>query len=353
MARTALTLLVLVGLLASLPAVAAAETRSGGTVVVDEGETVDDDLEAFAGSVVIRGTVAGDLTAAGGDVRITESGTVEGDAEASGGSIEIAGTVTGDVDASGGSVRLTDSGAIDGSLQAGAGSITVDGVVGGDATLGADTVALGPESRIDGNLTYDGELARADGSTVAGSVTRDEGISSGGGGPIPDFSGPVFDLYGALVTLLLGAVLLFAFPRFSADVADRVASDPVRTGGIGMLVSLGVVVGLLLLLVTVVGIPLSLAGLVLFLLLLWAASVYGRYALGEWILSRIGVQNRWLALFVGVAVVALLATVPFLGRLVETVVLLLGFGAVVLGIWEAYRHRDEARPTTAADTEPV
>ncbi|SFR88457.1 protein CcmA, bactofilin family [Halomicrobium zhouii] len=348
MTRTALTLIVLVALLASLPAVAAAETRSGGTVVVEEGETVDDDLEAFAGSVVVRGTVAGDLTTAGGDVRIAESGTVEGDVEMSGGSIEIAGNVTGDVEAGGGSVRLADTGRIGGSLQAGAGSIYVDGVVGGDAELGADTITLGPDARIEGNLTYNGDLSRADGATVEGTVTRDESIQTGGG-PVPSFAGPVFQVYGALATLLLGAVLLFAFPRFSTEVADRVAGDPVRTGGIGMLVALGVVVGLVLLFVTFIGIPLSLAGLLLFLVVLWAASVYGRYALGEWLLSQAGLDNRWLALVVGVAVVALVGLVPLLGQLVQTVVLVLGFGALVLGIWEGYRNRGEAAPAAATD----
>jgi len=348
MTRTALTLLVVVALLASLPAVAAAETRSGGTVVVAEGETVDDDLEAFAGSVVVRGTVEGDLTTAGGDVRIAEPGTVRGDVEMSGGSIEVAGNVTGDVEAGGGSVRVADTGRIDGSLTAGAGSIFVDGVVGGDAELGADTITLGPDARIEGNLTYDGDLSRADGSVVGGSVTRDESVQTGGG-PDLGLGGPLFDLYGALVTLLFGAILLFAFPRFSTEVADRVAAEPVRTGGIGMLVALGVVAGLVLVFVTFIGIPLSLAGLLLFVLLLWAASVYGRYALGEWLLSYAGLDNRWLALVVGVAVVALVGLVPLLGQLVQTVVLVLGFGALVLGIWDAYRNRSEAAPATATD----
>lgn len=355
MVRTALTLLVLVALLASLPAVATAETRSGGTVVVEEGETVDDDLEAFAGSVVVRGTVEGDLTTAGGDVRVAESGTVEGDVEMSGGSIEVAGNVTGDVEAGGGSVRVTDTGQIDGSLQAGAGSIFVDGVVGGDAELGADTITLGPNARIGGDLTYDGDLSRADGSTVEGSVTRDESVQTGGGSTlgIPGLGGPLFDVYGALVTLLFGVILLFAFPRFSTEVADRVAADPVRTGGIGMLVALGVVVGLVLLFVTFIGIPLSLAGLLLFALVLWAASVYGRYALGEWLLSYAGLDSRWLALVVGVLAVALVGVIPLLGQLVETVVLVLGFGALVLGIWDAYRNRGEAASATAADADPV
>jgi len=94
-----------------------------------------------------------------------------------------------------------------------------------------------------------------------------------------------------------------------------VAADPVRTGGIGMLVALGVMAGLVLLFVTIIGIPLSLAGLVLFLLVLWAASVYGRYALGTWLLSYADLDSRWLALVVGVVTVALLGMVPLLGQL--------------------------------------
>lgn len=352
MPRTPLTLLVIVLLLASLPAVAAAETRTGGTVVVAEGDTVDGELETFAGSVVVRGTVDGDLTGAAGDVRVAESGTVTGNVEISGGSVEIAGTVSGDVEVGAGSVRLADSGRIDGSLQAGAGSVYVGGTVGGDAQLGADSITLGPSARIAGDLTYDGDLVRADGSTVAGTVTQDESIASEDS-PGIDFGGPLFDLYGVLVTLLLGAILLLVFPGFSRDVADRVASDPVRTGGIGILVALGVATGLLVLLVTIVGIPLSIVGFGLFVLLLWVASVYGRYALGEWLLSYTDQDSRWLALVVGVVLVAVLTIVPVLGGLVRAVVLLLGFGALVVALWEGYQNRAEAVPASATDTGPV
>lgn len=83
------------------------------------------------------------------------------------------------------------------------------------------------------------------------------------------------------------------------------------------------------------------------------ASVYGRHVLGEWLLSYTNQDSRWLALFVGVAIVALLAVVPFLGQLVETIVLLLGFGALVLGLWENYQNRNEVTPSTRTDTEPV
>jgi hypothetical protein len=120
-----------------------------------------------------------------------------------------------------------------------------------------------------------------------------------------------------------------------------------------MLVALGVMAGLVLLFVTIIGIPLSLAGLVLFLLVLWAASVYGRYALGTWLLSYADLDSRWLALVVGVVTVALLGMVPLLGQLVQTVVLVLGFGALVLGLWNAYRNRTEGAPASATDADPV
>jgi len=70
-------LLALLVVLAVVPGVAAAESRSGGTVVVAEGETIDENLEAFGGTIVVHGTVNGDLSAFGGDVLVT--GDVTGD----------------------------------------------------------------------------------------------------------------------------------------------------------------------------------------------------------------------------------------------------------------------------------
>ncbi|QSG16131.1 polymer-forming cytoskeletal protein [Halapricum desulfuricans] len=71
--------------------VAAAETRSGGTVVVEEGETVDG-LSTFSGTVIVRGTIDGNLDGAAGSVVIEESGVVTGDATLGGDSIRLAAT---------------------------------------------------------------------------------------------------------------------------------------------------------------------------------------------------------------------------------------------------------------------
>ena len=223
-----------------------------------------------------------------------------------------------------------------------AAGLAVDGTVAGDARLGADTIRLGDDARIGGDLTYDGDLARADGAVVDGAVTQDAGMNVG---PTDGFAipGVVFTVYGVFVALLVGAVLLLAFPGTAAAVADRATGEPLRTGGIGLLTAVVVPIALAVVAVTIVGIPLALAGSVVFGLLVWLGTIYGRFVLGTWLLSLAGAENRWAALVVGVLVVAVLRLVPVLGALTRFVVFLLGFGALVAVLVGGYRDRRDRR----------
>jgi hypothetical protein len=96
--------------------------------------------------------------------------------------------------------------------------------------------------------------------------------------------------------------------------------------------------------ITIIGIPLSVIGFLLFLLTAWVGAVYGRIAVGEWLLSLAGVTNRWLALLVGLVVVAIGVRVPVVGGLVEFLVFLLGFGALAATLYRGYRRRDRDLP---------
>lgn len=374
-----LVLLLALVLLAAAPGVATAEERTGNTVTVGENETIEDDLEASGGSVVVHGTVDGDLQAGAGTVlvfgtvtgdveagagSITIGGDVGGDVEAGGGSVTIDGDVDGDVQAGGGTVHVTDRGQINGSLeaQANAGNspiesgdsrIVVNGTVDDDARLVASEIRLGPNATIRGNLTYAGDLTRADGSTVEGAVTRDDSLQVDADGWLPELPGPAIVGYGTLATLLLGGVLLRGFPTFSAAVTDRIAAEPVRTGAYGVGFGIGVPIALVLVFITIIGIPLSLAGAILFALGLWAGAAYGRYAVGVWLCSWLGVENRWAALVLGVFLVAFVSFIPLLGQLVETTVLLLGAGALVIGLFERYRARGETETRSEPITDPA
>jgi cytoskeletal protein CcmA (bactofilin family) len=347
--RTVALLLVVALLLPAATGVGAAQSAqsASGTVVVEEGETVDS-VDAFAGTVVVRGTVTGDVSGAAGTIRIAETGRVGGNVEAAGGSVVVAGTVDGNVEVGSGSFELTETGRVGGTLDVGAGNVVVDGTVDGDVRAAGDSVTIGPNADVGGEFRYDAdEFTRSPDATVAGEVVEDPSLRGDTGtgfglGSIPSWVGPV---YGFAANLLLGAVLLLAFPRFSETVAARARERPLVSGGVGLLLSIGVPVALVVVAITVVGIPLALVGLGAYAVGLWVASVYGQYAAGAWLLDAAGADSRWLALVAGLVAFALLGAVPLVGWLFEGLVLLLGLGALGHGLRGRYRgDGDTATP---------
>ncbi|WP_336035602.1 bactofilin family protein [Halobacterium yunchengense] len=333
-------LLAVVVLLATpvLVGTAAADERVGGTVVVEEGETVDG-LQATGGSVVVRGTVDGDLQAFAGSVDVAETGTVTGSVEGAAGSVRVAGTVEGDVRVAAGTVDVAESGVVRGDLEAGAGSFALAGTVDGTARVGAGSISLADTARVGGDFVYDGDLTAADGATVDGELREDPSISVS---PVPGFAQVadwVFTLYSFLLTFVVGAVLLVAFPGVSRTVADGLRESPARSLGVGLLVLFGVPVALVALFVTIVGIPLGVLGVFLYVLLVLLAFVWGEYAVGAWLLSVADREGRLLALAVGIAAVYLLGRVPVVGGLVEFLVLLVGLGGVGTAAYAWVRGR--------------
>jgi hypothetical protein len=352
-ARGIALLLVAVVLLGTLPGIAAAEQRSGGSIVVEDGETVSEDLTAFGGTVVVRGTVDGDLTAFAGNVIVEPGAEVTGSVEATAGNVRIAGNVGGTATATGGNVLITDTATIDGDLEAAAETIVVAGTVASNAELAGGSVTLSSTASIDGNVEYatgdDGEFTD-EGATVGGSVAQNEDLSTGGGFEGPEVGGPIFGIYGFLVNVLVGGLLLLVFPGTSGRIADRVEDEPLRTGGIGLLALIAVPIAAVLIAITIVGIPVTFAVLIAYALALWIATIYGRYAVGATVLSYTGVENRWADLLVGLVVVAALVRIPIIGGLFEFVVFLLGLGAMAGLLYRFVRNQGRPEAPERAET---
>ncbi len=324
-------------LLTAVPGTTAAETRSGGTVIVAENETVHQ-LTAVAGTVVVRGTITGDLTAYAGAVIV--HGNVTGDVHATAGTVRIGGTIGGNVSASGGSIFVDRNAVITGTLEATGGTLTVSGVVGGDAKLGGGSITLDSTAVIGGDIEYaigeDGEFTNE--ATVEGDVEERDDLTVGWVG-LPESVEWTVGVYGFLVNLLLGTVLLLVFPGPSRRIAEAVIDEPLRIGGVGLLALVGIPIILVLLFITIIGIPLALAGVVLYLLAIWVGGVYGRFAVGSWIVSLTGADNRWAGLLLGMALVAILVRLPSVGGLFQLTVLLLGLGAMSMSVYRWFRNR--------------
>lgn len=342
--RAGLVLAVVVVLvLGTVPAVALAQSASGvgGTIVVEEGETVEE-VDGISGNVIVDGTVRGDVNGVAGNVYV--NGEVGGDVDVLGGNLEISGTVDGDVNSASGNVVVTETGTVGGDVSAAAGNVDLLGTIEGDASIAADTVRLGEAASIGGDLTYAGTLV-GDTDVVAGEVREETGIGVTGPEVTPSLE-PILSVYAFVMNLVLGALLLALFPRFSEGVVDRVASDPVRTGLAGLAVLVGVPILLVAIAITIIGIPITIVGAFAFAFLVWVGIVYGRFAVAAWLLAQVDVDNRWLALVGGLLGGAVLAQVPIVGGLLNLLIFLLGLGALAVGLY-ALRGR---RPETPAGT---
>lgn len=337
-------LIVIALLLSSVTGIAAAQSVSGasGTIVIEEGETVSN-IDALAGTIVVRGTVTGDISGAAGSIHIAEGGQVEGSLSGAAGDVHIEGVVGGDVRAGSGNVRITESAIIGGDVDVGAAYVRINGRIDGDVRVGAETLDVGPNADVRGELRYDADKFTLDsGATVGGGVVEDPNLR----GAMSPFGVPNWFTRGyvILANLVLGAILLVLFPAFSAGVAERVSEDPLKTGGVGLLALLGVPVILVLSAITIVGIPFAVIGAIAYGVAIWTGIVYGEYAVAAWLLRQADRDDHWVALIAGIVGFGVLRVVPILGGVLEFAALLFGLGALALGLRDAFRKNRRSGP---------
>lgn len=300
-----------------------------GPVRVAKGEVRDGDIVA-RGSITVEGTLNGDAVALDGAISIP--GQVNGDVAALAGFVNIAGAVTGDVASMGGAV-------------------SVEGRVHGDvASMGGD-VALGPKAEVNGSVALlGGRLKKADGAKLNGSVTQlDLGmgkdllklatrVSRKATGSAEDRAELKKDWSRAKaaagIAFLLGCGLLVALagafaPRQVETVAAAVEADFWQSAGIGLLLLIATGPALLMVAVSVIGIPLlPVAFLGLFAAQLLAVAAFSLVLARRFALSTSRPAPTTLA---GVALGFLLLVSPnLLGKLVGLAGLPGGIGGVLL-----------------------
>jgi cytoskeletal protein CcmA (bactofilin family) len=334
--------------------------RTGDSVTIPAGETVSNDLYAFAGTVRVDGTVDGDLVATGGSIDIT--GTVTGDVLAAGGNVSISGTVGGDARIAGGTLNI--DGAVSEDLVASGGRVTISpsGTVGEDALVWAGQLAV--DGAVAGDLTARvGTYAKT--GTVGG--TEDVQITSGPGQPstpAPEqtVAGRAIDaVQHFLVVLAVGGVLIWLVPRGYAAMKTAIQRRPLPAAGWGILGLFGYFVALIVIVlamvllailfgtlgfgdlvgVDVLGGIVAILGVTLAFVIACAYvadAIVGAALAGLILREASATRTREFGLLAaGAAVVVLLSSLPVLGPWVKLVVVVLGLGALLLVVMQAWR----------------
>jgi cytoskeletal protein CcmA (bactofilin family) len=390
-----LTALLLAVAASAGPPALAIETRSGDTITVPAGTTIDDDLVAAGQTVTIAGRVTGDVFAFG--TTITVTGTVDRDLVAAGQRITIDGVVRGDLRAAAqdvvingrvegnvtsGSQLLTvpSRGKIDGSVLSGAQNLYLQGDVGRGVTAGAGTLQIGgavggnvqasvehlvvdPSARVAGRLDYRSEdQVSVPSGTVAGGVQfqqaerRDRERERNEG---RDFFAGLFGFFNLvwLVGSVIAGVLLVHFlPGFAAGTVAQVRERPLPSLGLGVLALFVVPFAILLVAFTLIGLPIAFVAGLGYLLALYAGWLLLGLAVGVLLVELVRRRNptlradpRWLVVL-GLIVLYVLTHLPWIGGLASFTAVCLGLGALLLQI--AAARRPPAAPLPAVPPLP-
>ncbi len=312
------------------------------------------DFSALGGSVITAAPVTGDDLILAGSVRSRSS--VAGDLRCVAGSIDISKPVAGDLVAVGLSVQ--DSGrasgsvfvvALDATLASGASgpvtvygnNISLAGDFSGDVTVvSSGHLALAPGTVIHGKLSYEAP----DMAAIPASATVVGGVAYTNASYLPDlgtsrllaFVSIGFFLIARIIgALILAGLLAGLFPKFAESLIDRVQESRPRSRLLVLLLGFAVLVAtpivIVLLMLTFVGVGLALLILVLYLLLALLAIVYAGILVGG-LLTQIVMKHEqvlWHDGVIGMAILSLVALVPFIGLPIVFLLALFAAGSLL------------------------
>ena len=288
------------------------------------------------GALVLALTLAGavptamaqpDRSSFGDDIVVRRGETV-GDVVTMGGDARIDGVVTGDVSTMGGDVDVREGAVVDGDVESMGGDLRVhDG-----ATVGGDMSTLG------------GDIDLDEGAIVRGSVTQNQGgfelptlpaIPSAPHAGHGIHAGSVLaDVLGGLVSytllFLLGLLLMGVFPERFEAMQVAIVRQPLRAGGYGVLGAIGGVVAIVVLAITIIGIPAAVLLAVAFPFAIYVgmtafATVFGTLLPVEALRGK-----PVLRLGAGVLALYVASLVPFAGSIAVAAAAVVGLGALVI-----------------------
>lgn len=327
--------------------------------------TINGDLYVAGGNVIVDGEVNGDLLVAGGNVSI--EGTINQDVRSAGGQVIISGEIGDSLTVLGGNVRLSETGSVDGSVIGAGGNLALKGPVGGDIYLGAGNLELdneiggnvqawvgrlsiSPETTVAGDLIYwsDQEASIQQGAEIGGETTKKQPrVSTPSEEDIKNIAqqigrAGVKARYGITVfkfisSLIIGLLLIRFYPNFMNLGLEKLEEKPWTNLGVGFAVLFLTPILLILMMITLIGIPLALILGFSYGLMLYFAKFFVVFWAGRALIKQFGNKPvpGW-SMVIGLAVYFLISFIPFVNFWVKFFTLVLGLGVLITTYRQTY-----------------
>ncbi len=355
--RIILSFIVVCGLFIGPTAQAATFTENGTTTINKE---IRDDAFLAGQNVNISAPVFGELFAAGSTVVVSERGdrsvyaagnTVTIDkgagynAFAAGNTVTISGEYVHDVYVAGSTVIIKEGTIINGDLYVGAAELTLNGTVKGDVKASVDQMTsnavvggtlkgeinrltfTGGSIGVDLSYGSDTDAKGLDQVMVAGKTERTKPKFESNDNEASVFLFLFFPfvigawLFSLLSSLILGALLIWLAPKKVTTVTENIRSNWKELFGRGVVAWIVIPVVSIFAFITLVGWPIGVIGLALYIPLLMFSCVIGSITVGTFLAESVNQKgNIWLALFLGVLVLAILTATPVIGWLLSLAV---------------------------------
>ena len=214
----------------------------------------------------------------------------------------------------------------------------------GNVHLFGAVIEVLPSARIEGNLTYvsNTPIKIHPGARISGKVVREPG-------QLPTLQMPGWPPFRPLLMfglLAAGALLLALFPRFTTSAVQTVRTSPLGSLGLGVAIFFSLPPVMLLLVITIIGIPIALMLAGLYAIALLAGFLVAAFFVGDHLLKaarKRAVPGRYWAR-VGMLAIALIALwlvrhIPYVGGLLILAALTVGLGAMALQAFSHYSTR--------------
>ncbi|HUY85339.1 MAG TPA: polymer-forming cytoskeletal protein [Candidatus Dormibacteraeota bacterium] len=318
---------------------------AGQTVNVDA--TVNGDVICAGQTVDVTGKVNGNVRLAGQTVTLGADVTKAASLAGQDITVESGATISNDLSLLGQSATV--NGRVGRDVTATVNSLVVDGTIG--RNLSATVVRLDLQGRaaVKGGLFYSSErrdaLRKASSAQINGREAFHQTPARGNRSGWSRGAGWIWRIYWEVSLIVFALVLAALFPQLFDgwnQVARRRFWLALLTGFLAMFIVPAIIIALF---VSVIGVPLALLLMLLWLVAIALSTPIAAYYIGSRILH--GGVSIPLIMLLGAVILAILCLIPFVGWVITVVAYWFGTGALLLNLRGGF-----ARPQYHAAPEP-
>ncbi|MBU1027144.1 MAG: hypothetical protein KKA31_05375, partial [Candidatus Margulisbacteria bacterium] len=299
-------------------------------------------LIAFGEKIVINGTVGGAVIAGGSDVTITGQAS---DMMLAGGNVIVNGIVKRDLLIGAGKANIGSGTRVGTDLFMGCGEANIAGKIYRNVKIGSSSLVINENALIKGNLDYSAEnTAISKQANIVGTVSAHDTPEYGKQANqfLAGFMN--FNRIVSLLAILLLAILtIIFFPNQVKLVSSKMTAECWKSFGWGILALIATPFLVILLCVTLIGIPLGLLLLVAYIFGVYITIIFVSVVIGQWILEKFkkpGLSPIW-AFLIGFVILKIVALIPIIGWIAGFILFLWGFGALITTRFVSYKEARE------------